>query len=864
MVALDPLSLALIVLLQNEAPPAAPAQDERALAKEAGEQAPLDADLRRQVENRLRILDVAAHPDDEDSALLLTFALQGAHPFVMYSTRGEGGQNAAGVELSAALGARREEEVLASNRVVGARAWFLGFEDFGYCKRSEEAFARWGGREEVVRRMTQVLRTVRPHRVFTNHTQTGGHGHHQATAIALFDAVVAAADPARFPEQIQAGLEPWKVDALFVRVARDEKEKAEAAKTSLEGTLRFDYDKPAAPDAGPEAAAKAAPEAADGRRSIAAVAHDALLRHASQGPFSPFDDKKTHDALYHLSSTPFDAKRPEALPDHRVALTVPADAPFTVVDLLAALTQGEPADPQRTTDLLKAAFGLDFVWPHEELTEPRRALGPGEASEVWILAHGRDDLYRGKACAEAVRQIALAPRLLGPVEEVSLHGLEELVPDEADRAIWRGVFVTALRFRVRRDAAPSVPLTGVTGGDEREPKFFSRRWPLFLDFGLSADGAGVGRFGLPLEKAVAAPMVAEVEEAPLVLLRARAQDGGSLRVTLRFPTGRVPSAPLAIRVHDGFELIERGERGKSVPRDHATVVCDAGHNLGTHLEPRFEADLLVAPTRAPERAADGRSSAGELTLDVLEVDPDEKRATTLATLKIPVEFIEVIPPRGARVAFVPGPDATAGRALRTLEVETTDVAPEALAKLDLKGFTTVLLDLRTLGASEALRAQSQRLREFVAGGGHVAVLYHKSGEWNPWAEAKDGTWQTPAPLPLKLSDVRVCEEDAPVRIKKPGHPFFMHPNVIVQADFAGWVQERGLYFPSESYDPAYEELLACADRDEKPHDGGLLVLKNERGGTFVFCAYALHRQLRAGVVGGWRLFANLVGFGLPN
>jgi LmbE family N-acetylglucosaminyl deacetylase len=857
MLFLDPASLALAVLLQTDAPSPAPpgplAQDERALAKEASEQAPLDSDLRLQVENRLRILDVAAHPDDEDSALLLTFALQGAHAFVMYSTRGEGGQNAAGEELSAALGARREEEVLAANRVVGARAWFLGFEDFGFCKRSEEAFARWGGREEVVRRMTQVLRTVRPHRVFTNHTQTGGHGHHQATAIALFDAVVAAADPARFPEQIAAGLEPWKVDALFVRVARDEKEKAEAAKTPLEGTLRFDYDKPGETDAHTEG------------WSIAAVAHEALLRHVSQGPWPDFDGKKTHDALYHLSWSPLDEKNPEALPDHRVALALPADAPFTVVDLLAALAQGEPADPQRTTDLLKAACGLDFIWPHEELTQPRHALAPGEASEVWILAHGRDDLYRGKACAEAVRQLALTPELLGPVEEVSLHGLEELVPDEADRAVWRGVFVAALRFRVRADATPSVPLFGGDGGsDSKEPKFFSRRWPLFLDFKLAVSGTDVGRFGLPLEKAVAAPMVAEVEEGPLVLLRSRATDGGALRLSLRFPTGRVPSAPLAIRVRDGFELIERDAKGKTAPRDHATVVCDAGHNLGTRLEPRFEADLEVAPASAPERAPDGRSTRSALTLDVLEVDAGEKGAARLLSLKVPVEFIEVIPPRSARVAFVPGPDATAGRALRTLEVETTDVAPEALAKLDLKGVTTVLIDLRTLGTSEALRAQSQRLRDFVAGGGHVAVLYHKSGEWNRFAEPKDGTWQTPAPLPLKLADVRVCEEDAPVRIRLPGHPFFMHPNVIVSADFAGWVQERGLYFPNESYDPGYEELLACADHDETPHNGGLLAFKNERGGTFLYCAYALHRQLRAGVVGGWRLFANLVGFGLPN
>ena len=819
------------------APPAR-AQDEKALEREAAAEAPLDDELRLRVENRLRVLDVAAHPDDEDSGLLCTFALRGAQPFVLYTTRGEGGQNVAGGELSSALGERREDEVLAANRVVGAHAWFLGFDDFGFCKRPEEAFERWGGREEVVRRMTKVLRAVRPHRVFTNHTQTGGHGHHQATALALFDAVVAAADPARFPEQIAQGLAPWRVDALFVRVTTAEREKAEKDAVPIVDATRFDYDLPT-PDG----------------RTIVARAHDALLRHVSQGPWPDVDPTKKHDALYHLSWTSLEAKSAAELPDHVVPLAAPPGAPFTLVDLLSALAHGEPADAGRVSELLEGVLGLDFVFPHEDLTDPRRAFAPGEASEVWVLAHGRDDLYRGAACAEAVRAIGLLPRLDGPVTDVSLHTLDELVPAEEDRAIWRGVFVAALRFTVRADAPTGAPARAdslVTN----EPRVGSHRWPIRCTVALDAKGTQLGAVALPLPRAIAPPLVVEALDSPLVFLRPVAAEAGLVRLALRFPTGRVPPAPLTVELRSGagdYALVDGVAGRRRLPR--VAIACDAAHNLGTRSEPRFEQELAVAPlAKAPPAGA----RLPDLVLDLGE----EGRApgtAPLASLTVPVAVVNVLAPRKAQVAFVAGSDGTAGRALRMLGVVTRDVTPEELAQLDLKGLTTVILDLRTLGGSETLRAQAPRLKEFVKGGGHVVVLYHKSGEWNPWEEKGE----TPAPLPLKLTDERVVDEAAPVRILKPGHPLFMQPNVISSSDFDGWVQERGLYFPKESYDAGYEELLAMADPGaEAPLKGGLLAYKNEAGGTFVYCALSLHRQLRAGVGGAWRLFSNLVGYGL--
>jgi LmbE family N-acetylglucosaminyl deacetylase len=838
-----PTAAAAVLALLAFASPAR-AQDEKALEREAAAEAPLDDDLRRRVENRLRVLDVAAHPDDEDSGLLCTFALQGAQPFVLYTTRGEGGQNVAGGELSTALGERREDEVLAANRVVGAHAWFLGFDDFGFCKRPEEAFERWGGREEVVRRMTKVLRSVRPHRVFTNHTQTGGHGHHQATALALFDAVVAAADPARFPEQIAQGLAPWRVDALFVRVTSDERDQAEKANTPIADATRFDYDLPT-PDG----------------RTIVARAHDALLRHVSQGPWPDVDPAKKHDALYHFAWTSLEAKSAAELPDHVVPLVVPRDAPFTLIELLAALAQGEPADAERTSELLEGVIGLDFLFPREDLTDPRRAFAPGESSEVWILAHGRDDLYRGAACAEAVRAVALVPRIVGPVADVSLHSLDELVADEADRAIWRGVFVAALRFTVRADARPELdvpPASLVT----REPLIGSHRLPFRLAVALVAKETRIGEIALPLPRSIAPPLEFTAVDSPLVLSRLRGGDGAPLRLSLLFPTGLVPGFPLAVSLEGDYDLVETDApdaKGKPARATSVTWSCDAEKNLGTRNEPRFERVLTVVPRSVPPRPRDGKAVAQSLTLLLRPAEAPPGPGAPEAKLEVPVAWVDVLAPRRANVAFVAGSDGTAGRALRVLGVATRDVTPEQLAELDLKTVTTVLLDLRTLGGSEPLRAQAPRLKEFVKGGGHVVVLYHKSGEWNPWEEKG----QTPAPLPLKLSDERVVDETAPVRILKPGPPLFMQPNVISGSDFDGWVQERGLYFPKESYDAGYDELLAMADPGaEAPLKGGLLAYKNEAGGTFVYCALSLHRQLRAGVGGAWRLFSNLVGYGL--
>jgi hypothetical protein len=112
------------------------------------------------------------------------------------------------------------------------------------------------------------------------------------------------------------------------------------------------------------------------------------------------------------------------------------------------------------------------------------------------------------------------------------------------------------------------------------------------------------------------------------------------------------------------------------------------------------------------------------------------------------------------------------------------------------------------------------------------------------------------PYPLEISRDRVTDENAEVRILAPEHPVLNTPNKITAEDFKGWVQERGLYFPSK-WDSHWTPILSCNDPGEPPRDGGLLVAKSGKG-WFVYTGYSWFRQLPAGVPGAYRLFANFV------
>ena len=145
---------------------------------------------------------VAAHPDDEDGSTLTVLRRKyGINTVSLFSTFGEGGQNAVGPELYEELGVIRARETMAASQVQGSEPHFLGFRDFGFSKSAEETFRAWG-EKELLRRMVLQIRLLRPDAIITNHDTSSGHGHHQATGRVVLQAFDAAADPKQFPEQL--------------------------------------------------------------------------------------------------------------------------------------------------------------------------------------------------------------------------------------------------------------------------------------------------------------------------------------------------------------------------------------------------------------------------------------------------------------------------------------------------------------------------------------------------------------------------------------------------------------------------------------------------------------------------------------
>ena len=163
------------------------------------------------------VLYIAAHPDDENTGLL-SYLSSGMKLRTGYLslTRGDGGQNLIGKEQGEALGLLRTQELLAARRIDGAEQFFTRAYDFGYSKNPDETFGFWN-KDSVLADVVWVIRKFKPDVIIMRFPTTGegGHGHHTASAILAVEAFDAAADPSRFPEQLDY-VSTWQAKRLFL------------------------------------------------------------------------------------------------------------------------------------------------------------------------------------------------------------------------------------------------------------------------------------------------------------------------------------------------------------------------------------------------------------------------------------------------------------------------------------------------------------------------------------------------------------------------------------------------------------------------------------------------------------------------
>ncbi|HYJ80751.1 MAG TPA: PIG-L family deacetylase [Longimicrobiaceae bacterium] len=840
----------LALLLAPAAPQPAPAQDG---AGEYRGAAALGLALRR-LGTAKRVLMVGAHPDDEDTQLLAALALeQGADAAYLSLTRGEGGQNGIGAELHEALGLLRTEELLAARRVDGARQFFTRAYDFGFSKSAEETLRHWP-REEVLRDVVWVIRTWRPDVVVTvfSGTPRDGHGHHQVSATVAREAFAAAGDPARFPDQLAAGARPHRPAKLYQSLRGNP---ADATVRLQIGNLD--------PLIG---------------RSPFQLAMASRSRHRSQDMGRPEPAGPRWGTLRRI----FPAAQGEE------------PSIWTGIDTLA----GGRGYDERVAALRQRASVLD---PDGLVGELAGALGllrgagggtngaspPGGADAAFRLEGETRDAEAALALAAGLVLDAVADdaRIVpgqefgmevglwnGGARPVAVDSLAPALPAgwtavRTDSAAAREVAPGALlvrRFRVRvpADAAPTEPyfLRAPRDGD-------LYRWP--------EDG---GARALPFEPApVRAAARVRVADAGLPLQgEATFREVDLRQGELRRPVLVVPAVSVLLEPVASI-LPTAGERRPL--RYRVRLAAEAPGGVAGTLRVQVPAGWRAEPAELPLRLEAGSrrdvevaihapasASAGDHPVSAVFVAEDGRRYTRgVQWVDYPhvrarplyhaaasrVRAFDVRVPAGVRVAYVTGAGEEGPGVLAQLGIVPDLLDADALASADLGRYDVIVAGSRAYEVRPDLAAHNARLLEYVRRGGTLIVQYNKY-------ELVEGRF-TPYPLTMARPHGRVTDEEAPVRILDPAHPVFTTPNRITAEDFAGWEQERGLYF-ANTWDPAYTPLLETGDPGEEPLRGGLLIARHGEG-TYVYTGLAFFRQLPEGVPGAWRLFANLLALG---
>jgi len=189
--------------------------------------------------------------------------------------------------------------------------------------------------------------------------------------------------------------------------------------------------------------------------------------------------------------------------------------------------------------------------------------------------------------------------------------------------------------------------------------------------------------------------------------------------------------------------------------------------------------------------------------------------------------------------------------LREIGYHVDELSPDACNLSTLQNYDAVISGIRAYNTLEEMKFLQPTLMEYVKSGGTYIVQYNTNRRMKT---------SEIGPYPIKLSRDRVTVEEAEVRFLAPDHPILNTPNKIGPEDFDGWVSERGLYFANE-WDEHYTPILSSNDPGETAKDGGMLVAEYGKG-HFIFSGYSWFRELPAGVPGAFRIFANMVSYGI--
>jgi len=826
-----------------------------------------------------RVLVIGAHPDDEDTELLTVLVRgEGVESAYLSLNRGEGGQNVIGPELGEALGLLRTEELLAARRLDGARQFFTRAYDFGFSKTQDETWTHWP-RDSVLKDVVRIVRRFRPQVVVSifSGTPRDGHGQHQAAGWAAQEAFRIAGDATRFPELAGEGLKPWTPLKLYRSTRFD----SAATTLVLEGgvldptvgksyhqiamagrSLHRSQDMGQLQRIGPSVVRLRLVEDRTGRggdglwagidttlAGMAAVAGPGSGAPALWDSLAAAIDgyRRAHEPPLTATLDRFAAALPQTGGDSAVRVGVATAEQWDqltrlqrAIQLTSGVVCDAVADDQRVVpgQVLHVATACWNAGPRS-VSVPLVVLR-GNGSWPWLRLTQEGGAIEAGAVANWTFDVPI-PDSATPTRPYFLRR-----PREGDLYVWPAGPAEEL-------GAPfEDPLITAEFGADIEPREVSFRYR----------DQTAGEVRRPL---TVVPRV-DVKLDP---------------DTLFWPTANRPARRFTVKLSHGGRDTTTGLVRLVGPDGWATGKPQA-FALGREDEVRSFVFDVRPPVAAPagsvtiraeaEDGAGRRYDTGVFVVDYPHIRPRAFTRPAAASVRVgPLGL-----PRLARIGYVRGAADRVPEALKSVGLPVMLVDGATLERGDLSRYDALVIGSRAYETEPALAGHNARLLDYARRGGLVLVQYQQyeffSRGYAPFPMTVGGQ-----PLRLEVvargggaagatapamraaapvSHDRVTDETAPVRLLMPAHPVFRVPNRIGPGDWAGWVQERGLYF-AHTWDRAYLPLLETHDPGEGPLEGGLLVARVGKG-TYVYTGLSFFRQLPAGVPGAYRLFANLL------
>jgi hypothetical protein len=244
-------------------------------------------------------------------------------------------------------------------------------------------------------------------------------------------------------------------------------------------------------------------------------------------------------------------------------------------------------------------------------------------------------------------------------------------------------------------------------------------------------------------------------------------------------------------------------------------------------------------------AGDRKFSSGYLEIEY----PHVQRRQVIEPAELVMKVVDVKTVSHLDVGYIAGVGDSVPAAIEQLGAKLTFIDQDELAWGDLSKHDVIVTGVRAYERRGDLRAYNRRLLDYVDRGGTVIVQYNKM-EFNR---------EEYGPYPAKVSGNRITDESAPVKVLVADDPIFNFPNRIGPDAWAGWVQERGLYFLGEK-DARYVDLVSMTDpfKDNPGEKLGSLVECRYGKGKWIYLGLGLWRQLPAGTAGAYQLLANLI------